>query len=164
MKEILIARTKQYWTYINRLSLIVRVNVVLNRTLLLLTVTDVSTTCAVVIFRVKRTWVLFRTTFTRTIKLNLLMKIMTPGLKPFTIQCTLHHRSYVWAAAISGMVFRTDAKSIWYNVNTESNLSLGHLVFQPRYIRCRGPLYLLWLHIRIMLVKNSQFWRVSARK
>ena len=34
-----------------RLSLIVRVNVVLNRTLL--TVTDVSTTCAVVNFRVK---------------------------------------------------------------------------------------------------------------
>ena len=35
----------------SRLSLIVRVNVVLNRTVLL-TVTDVSTTCAVVIFRV----------------------------------------------------------------------------------------------------------------
>ena len=34
------------------MSLIVRVNVVLNRTLLF-TVTDVSTTCAVVIFRVK---------------------------------------------------------------------------------------------------------------
>ena len=30
-----------------------RVNVVLNRTLFLLTVTNVSTTCAVVIFRVK---------------------------------------------------------------------------------------------------------------
>ena len=34
------------------MSLIVRVNVVLNRTLLF-TVTDVSTTCAVVLFRVK---------------------------------------------------------------------------------------------------------------
>ena len=37
----------------SRLSLIVRVNVVLNRTVVLWTVTDVSTTCAVVIFRVK---------------------------------------------------------------------------------------------------------------
>ena len=37
---------------ISRLSLIVRVNVDLNRTLLL-TVTDVSTTCAVFIVRVK---------------------------------------------------------------------------------------------------------------
>ena len=38
----------------SRLSLIVEVNVVLNGTgLLLLTVTDVSTTCAVVTFRVK---------------------------------------------------------------------------------------------------------------
>ena len=38
----------------SRLSLIIRLNVVLNRTvLLLLTVTDVSTTCVVVIFRVK---------------------------------------------------------------------------------------------------------------
>ena len=33
--------------------MIVQVNVVLNRTLLLLTVADISTTCAVVIFRVK---------------------------------------------------------------------------------------------------------------
>ena len=38
--------------FISRLSLIFRVNVVLNRTVLL-TVNDVSTTCAVVIFRVK---------------------------------------------------------------------------------------------------------------
>ena len=37
----------------SRLSLIVRVNIVLTRTMVLLTVTDVSTTCAVVIFRVK---------------------------------------------------------------------------------------------------------------
>ena len=36
-----------------RLSLIVRVNVVLNRTVVVLTVIDVSTTCAVVILRVK---------------------------------------------------------------------------------------------------------------
>ena len=34
-------------------SLIVRVTVVLNRTVVLLTVTDVSTTCTVVMFRVK---------------------------------------------------------------------------------------------------------------
>ena len=38
--------------FISRLSMIVRVNLVLNRNILL-TVTDVSTTCAVVIFRVK---------------------------------------------------------------------------------------------------------------
>ena len=37
---------------LSRLSMVVRVKVVLNR-LLLLTVTDVSTTCAVVIFRVE---------------------------------------------------------------------------------------------------------------
>ena len=62
----------------SRLSLIVRVNVVLKigLLLLLLTVTDVSTTCAVVIFRVKgyvhpddQTQPTFE---------------MTPGFKPFT--------------------------------------------------------------------------------
>ena len=37
----------------SRLSLIVCVNIVLTRTMVLLTVTDVSTTCAVVVFRVK---------------------------------------------------------------------------------------------------------------
>ena len=72
---------------------------------LLLTLTDVSTTCAIVIFRVKEndcdsedwpphglskcptlsTTVLFRTTFyTQMIMLNLLKKIMNPRLKPFT--------------------------------------------------------------------------------
>ena len=71
----------------------------------LLTLTDVSTTCAIVIFRVKdndcdsedwpphglskcptlSTTVLFRTTFyTQMIMLNLLKKIMNPRLKPFT--------------------------------------------------------------------------------
>ena len=69
--------------------MIVRVNVVLNRTVtLLFIVTDVSTTCAVVIFRVKvscitsgdgiKVWsaqslsttVRFRTTLTRTFILN----------------------------------------------------------------------------------------------
>ena len=56
--------------------MISRVNIVLNRTV----VTDVSTTCALVIFRVKvsvtvnnLTTVLFRIVFTQTIKLNLLM-------------------------------------------------------------------------------------------
>ena len=72
---------------------------------LLLTLTDVSTTCAIVIFRVKEndcdsedwlphglskcptlsTTVLFRTTFyTQMIMLNLLKKRMNPRLKPFT--------------------------------------------------------------------------------
>ena len=37
----------------SRLSMIFRVNVVLNRGLLSLTVTDISTACAVVIFRLK---------------------------------------------------------------------------------------------------------------
>ena len=51
--------------------MIVRVNEVLNRTV----VVDVLTTCAVVIFRVKKK-VLFRTTFTWTIKLNLLLRLL----------------------------------------------------------------------------------------
>ena len=56
--------------------MIIRVNIVLNRTV----VTHVSTTCALVIFRVKvsvtvnnLTTLLFRIMFTQTIKLNLLM-------------------------------------------------------------------------------------------
>ena len=56
--------------------MIIRVNIVLNRTV----VTDVSTTCTLVIFRVKvsvtvnnLTTVLFRIMFTQTIRLNLLM-------------------------------------------------------------------------------------------
>ena len=56
--------------------MIIRVNIVLKRTV----VTHVSTTCALVIFRVKvsvtvnnLTTVLFRIVFTQTIKLNLLM-------------------------------------------------------------------------------------------
>ena len=62
--------------FISGSSMIIRVNIVLNRTV----VTDVSTTCALVIFRVKvsvtvnnLTTVLFRIVFTQTIKLNLLM-------------------------------------------------------------------------------------------
>ena len=62
--------------FISRLSMISWVNIVLNRTV----VTHVSTTCALVIFRVKvsvtvnnLTTVLFRIMFTQTIKLNLLM-------------------------------------------------------------------------------------------
>ena len=62
--------------FISRLSMISLVNIVLNRTV----VTDVLTTCALVIFRVKvsvtvnnLTTVLFRIVFTQTIKLNLLM-------------------------------------------------------------------------------------------
>ena len=39
--------------FISRLSMIVRVNVVLNRTVVVDRVTHVSTTCAVFIFRVK---------------------------------------------------------------------------------------------------------------
>ena len=51
----------------SRLSLIVRVNVVLTRTVAVdSVVTDVSTTCAVVIFK--------KSLFTWTIKLNLLLK------------------------------------------------------------------------------------------
>lgn len=62
--------------FISRSSMIIRVNIVLNRTV----VTDVSTTCALVIFRVRvsvtvnnLTTVLFRIMFTQTIRLNLLM-------------------------------------------------------------------------------------------
>ena len=62
--------------FISRLSMISWLNIVLHRTV----VTDVSTTCALVIFRVKvsvtvnnLTTVLFRIVFTQTIKLNLLM-------------------------------------------------------------------------------------------
>ena len=61
--------------------------------------TDVSTTCAVVICPVVKMAIVttaqvvetvtvknspFRTTFIRTILLNLLMKLITPGFKPFT--------------------------------------------------------------------------------
>ena len=56
--------------------MISQVNIVLNRTV----VTDVATTCALVLLRVKvlvtvnnLTTVLFRIMFTQTIKLNLLM-------------------------------------------------------------------------------------------
>ena len=41
------------------------------------------------------------------------------------------------------------------------NLSLGHLVFQPRYLRCRVPLCLLWLHIRIVLVEDLKTEKVA---
>ena len=56
----------------SRLSLIVQVNVVLKRTFIF---TLKMTTAQVV--ETSTTTVLFRTTFTRTIKLNLLVKIST---------------------------------------------------------------------------------------
>ena len=73
----------------SRLSMIVRVNVVLNRTVVN-RLTDVSKTCAVV---------LLRTTFTRTIMLNLLMKLkkvakFVQANLPMSIPLT--HAHIVW--------------------------------------------------------------------
>ena len=87
MKEILIARTKQYWMYISRLSLIVRVNVVLNRTVVVDSDWRFDNLCGSHL-QSQKNWSPIQDYVHPDDQIQPTYE-MTPGFKPFTIQCTL---------------------------------------------------------------------------